>query len=210
MAGTSVYVADDHPVFREAVARALGVRPGFAVIGQTADGREALEGLRRLRPDVAVIDQRLPSLAGTDILRGAGREGLATRIVILSSDESGALVLEAVQLGAAGYLSKASTLEEICDAVAAVARGETVIAPQVQGGLAAELKGLSHPAPVVSPREAEVLRLIASGRSSPEIGRELFISASTVKTHTKSLFEKLGVSDRAAAVAEAMRRGLLE
>jgi two-component system, NarL family, nitrate/nitrite response regulator NarL len=207
----TVYVADDHPVFREAVGRAIKSRPEFALAGLAADGREALTEIRSLAPAVAIVDNGLPSLTGVDVLRAVQRDSLPTRVIILSADESGPLVYEAVQLGAAGFLSKAATLMEICDAVAAVARGGTVLAPEVQSGLVDEMRARSQAgAPLMSDRESEVLRLIAQGLSAPEIATALFISPSTVRTHVKNLFEKLGVSDRAAAVAEGMRRRLLE
>lgn len=207
----SVYVADDHPVFREAVGRAIKARPDFELAGQAADGREALTEIRELTPSVALLDNGLPSLTGVDILRAVKRDSVPTRVIILSADDSGSLVYEAVQLGAAGFLTKVATLTEICDAVAAVARGATVLAPEIQAGLVGELRAQTQTgAPLLSERESEVLRLIAQGRSAPEIGEQLFISPSTVKSHTRNLFEKLGVSDRAAAVAEGMRRGLLE
>jgi two-component system nitrate/nitrite response regulator NarL len=121
------------------------------------------------------------------------------------------VVFDAVQFGAAGFLSKTATMAAICDAIVTVARGETVLAPDVQTGLAAEMRVRSQPErPLLSEREAQVLSLIAAGNSVPEISKQLIISGSTVKTHTRHLFEKLGVSDRAAAVAEAMRKGLLE
>jgi two-component system nitrate/nitrite response regulator NarL len=207
----TVYVADDHPVFREAVGRAIKARPEFELAGQAADGRQALTEIRELAPKVALLDNLLPSLAGVDILRAVQRDSLPTHVIILSADDSGSLVYEAVQLGAAGFLSKAATLTEICDAVAAVARGGTVLAPEVQAGLVGAMRAQAQTeAPLLSAREAEILRLIADGLSAPEIGTQLFISPSTVKTHVRNLFEKLGVSDRAAAVAEGMRRGLLE
>jgi two-component system, NarL family, nitrate/nitrite response regulator NarL len=207
----TVYVADDHPVFREAVGRAIRSRPEFELAGLAGDGREALTEIRELAPSVAILDNQLPSLAGVDILRAVQRDAVPTRVIILSADDSGPLVYEAVQLGAAGFLTKVATLTEICDAVAAVARGGTVLAPEVQPGLAGELRAHSQSgSPILSERESEVLRLIADGLSAPEIGTRLFISTSTVKTHVRNLFEKLGVSDRAAAVAEGMRRGLVE
>jgi two-component system, NarL family, nitrate/nitrite response regulator NarL len=207
----TVYVADDHPVFREAVGRAIKSRPEFELAGLAADGRKALTEIRKLAPSVAILDNRLPSLAGVDILRAVQRDSMPTRVIILSADDSGSLVYEAVQLGAAGFLTKVATLTEICDAVAAVARGGTVLAPEVQPGLVGEMRARSQTgSPLLTERESEVLRLIADGLSAPEIGAALFISPSTVKTHVKKLFEKLDVSDRAAAVAEAMRRGLLE
>jgi two-component system nitrate/nitrite response regulator NarL len=207
----SVFVADDHPVFREAVGRAIKSRPEFELAGVAGDGHEALAEIRELQPAVALLDNRLPSLAGVDILRAIQRDCVATRVIILSADDSGSLVYEAVQLGAAGFLTKVATLTEICDAVAAVARGATVLAPEIQSGLVGEVRAQSETvSSPLSERESEVLRLIADGLSAPEIGTRLYISSSTVKTHIRKLFEKLGVSDRAAAVAEGMRRGLLE
>jgi two-component system nitrate/nitrite response regulator NarL len=184
----TVLVADDHPVFRE-----------------------ARRGIRESVPSVSVIDQHLPSLSGLDILRAVQRDSVPSRLIVLSGNSSGALVYEALQLGAAGFLTKVATIGEICDAIVAVARGETVVAGEVQSGLVNEMRSRSDPErPVLSEREAEVLALIADGLSVPQIADRLIISASTVKTHIRNLFQRLGVSDRAAAVAEAMRRGLLE
>lgn len=207
----TVYVADDHPVFREAVGRAIKSRPEFELVGQTGDGRDALAEIRLLAPSVAILDYQLPSLTGVEILRAVQRDSVPTRVIMLSADDSGPLVYEAVQAGAAGFLTKLATLADISDAVATVARGGTVIAPEVQSGLVGEVRAQSQPeTPLLSARESEILRLIADGLSTPQIGTRLFISSSTVKTHVRNLFEKLGVSDRAAAVAEGMRRGLLE
>jgi two-component system nitrate/nitrite response regulator NarL len=207
----TVYVADDHPVFREAVGRAVEARPDFELVGLAADGDDALSDIRRLRPSVSIIDQRLPSLRGTEILRALEQESPSTRVIILSSSDEGSLVYEAVNRGAAGFLTKAATISTICDAIVAVAGGQTVLAPEVQAGLAGALRTHSEPGrPVLSDREGEVLSLIAAGLSVPGIAEELIISKSTVKTHVKNLFEKLGVRDRAAAVAEGMRRGLVE
>jgi two-component system nitrate/nitrite response regulator NarL len=213
MAGTeptTVYIAEDHPVFREAVARALRGRSEFELVGTTSDGRVALEEIRALSPAVALLDRGLPGLDGIEIARAIVRDSLPTRIMILSADSSSGIVYDAVKLGVAGFLTKAATLDQICDTVAAVARGETVLAKEIQSGLVAELRERDRPRPLLSERESQVLALIAQGLSGPEIGEQLFISSSTVKTHVKSVLEKLGVSDRAAAVAEGMRRGLIE
>lgn len=208
---TTVYIADDHPVFQEAVARAITARSEFELIGTAGDGRTALEEIRALLPDVTILDQSLPEMDGVDVVRALDRDAVPTRIVMLSADDSSALVYEVVRLGVAGFLTKAATLTEICDTVGAVARGLTVLAPEVQTGLVSELRERQPRDPrLLTPREAEVLRLIADGLSGAEIGARLFISPSTVKTHVKNLLEKLGVNDRAAAVAEAMRRGLIE
>jgi two-component system, NarL family, nitrate/nitrite response regulator NarL len=207
---TTVYIAEDHPVFQEAVARALADRPEFELVGATSDGRAALEEIRSLVPAVALLDRGLPTLDGVEVARAIVREGLDTRVVMLSADSSSGLVYDVIKLGVAGFLTKAATLEVICDAIAAVARGETVLAQEIQSGLVSELREREqHARPLLTERECQVIALIADGRSGPEIGQRLFISSSTVKTHVKSVLEKLGVSDRAAAVAEAMRRGLI-
>jgi two-component system nitrate/nitrite response regulator NarL len=207
----TVYVADDHPLFLDAIGRAVSSRPEFKLVGSAGDGREALTAIRRLHPAISLLDQQLPSLSGTEILRALTRDGVPTRVVILSGSQSTSLAYDAVQLGAAGVLTKAATLTDVCDTIATVARGGTVLAPEVQSDLVSELRMRSEPGrTVLSEREAEVLTLIADGLSVPEIAERLMISTATVKTHVKNLFEKLGVHERAAAVAEAMRRGLVE
>jgi two-component system, NarL family, nitrate/nitrite response regulator NarL len=211
MSRVRVFVADDHPMYREGLVRAIKERPDLEFVGECADGRTALPEIRRLTPDVAVLDVRMPGLTGTEVLNAIARERIATRVVFLSAHVDSDLVYRAVALGAAAYLSKEADRAAIFDAVAAVARGQTVLSPEIQSGLAAQIQ-LRETAtrPVLSPREQEVLRLIAEGSSAPEIARQLHLSPSTVKTHLQSLYEKLGVSDRAAAVASAMRAGLLE
>jgi two-component system, NarL family, nitrate/nitrite response regulator NarL len=211
MSRVRVLVADDHPMYREGLVRAIKERPDLEFVGECADGRTALPEIRRLTPDVAVLDVRMPGLTGTEVLNAIARERIATRVVFLSAHVDSDLVYRAVALGAAAYLSKEADRAAIFDAVAAVARGQTVLSPEIQSGLAAQIQ-LRETAtrPVLSPREQEVLRLIAEGSSAPEIARQLHLSPSTVKTHLQSLYEKLGVSDRAAAVASAMRAGLLE
>jgi two-component system nitrate/nitrite response regulator NarL len=206
----TVYIAEDHPVFQEAVARAVANRPDLELVGATRDGHTALEEIRALLPAVALLDRGLPTLDGVEVVRAIMREGLATRVLMLSADSSSGLVYDVIKLGVAGFLTKAATLDEICDTIEAVAQGETVLAQEIQSGLVTELREREqHARPLLTERESQVLALIADGHSGPEIGERLFISSSTVKTHVKSVLEKLGVSDRAAAVAEAMRRGLI-
>jgi two-component system nitrate/nitrite response regulator NarL len=214
MAGSkriTVYVAEDHPVFQQAVSRAVQSRADLELVGAGADGKQALADIRSLKPAVALLDLRLPLMDGLDVLRAVQRDSLPTRVVMLSADSSSGLVYDAVKLGAAGFLTKAATLEQICDAVIAVANGETVLAPEIQAGLVNELRERDIPVrPLLSARELEILKLIAEGLSGPQIGSRLYISSSTVKTHVKSVLDKLSVNDRAAAVAEGMRRGLID
>jgi two-component system, NarL family, nitrate/nitrite response regulator NarL len=206
-----IYVADDHPLYREGVVRAIKERPDFELVGEAGDGKQALSDIERLKPDVAVLDVKMPGVDGIRVLNAVERDGIETRVVFLSAYLDSAVVYRALAAGAAGYLSKDSNRQSICDAVAAVARGDAVFAPEIQGGIAREIRMRENDGrPTLTPREREILNLTAEGCTAPEIGRRLYLSPTTVKTHLQHLYEKLGVSDRAAAVAEAMRRGLLE
>lgn len=205
-----VYLAEDHPVFRDAVAFAIRSDAGFDLVGVGDDGRTALDQIRELEPDVAIVDHGMPSLDGTGVLNAIVGDGLATRVLMLSADDAPALVYDVMRRGGAAFLTKASTLADICRAVTAVARGETVIGPDVQSGLMSELRQQTESGPTLTERELQILYLIADGQTGPEISARLFISVSTVKSHVKNILEKLGASDRAAAVAEALRRGIIE
>ena len=209
---TTVLIADDHPLFRGAIARVIESRPDFELVAETSDGREALEKIRELRPMVAVIDVRMPELDGSDVLVALREEALPTNVVFLSAFLDSKTVYDAVAAGAKAYLSKDADSEEIVEAISAAARGDTILGPEVQTGLAEQirLREESDAQPRLSDREHEVLKLIAQGLSAPEIGEQIHLSTATVKTHLQHLYEKLGVSERAAAVAEGMRRGLVE
>jgi two-component system nitrate/nitrite response regulator NarL len=207
-----VLIADDHPLFREGLARAVGQRPEFELAGEAHDGREALEQIRALAPDVAILDVRMPGLPGLEVLEALGREHLPTHVLILSAASDSAIVYAAIAAGAAGYLSKDADREAICDAISAIARGGRVLDPALQAGMFHEIhaREVDGARPVLSDREQQILRLTADGLTAPAIGKRLFLSTATVKTHLSHIYEKLGVNDRAAAVAEAMRRRLLE
>ena len=209
MARVRVYIADDHPVFREGLVRAVSARAEMELAGEAVDGRAALDAIQAEPPDVALVDLRLPVLDGIAIARAVVRDGLATRVVILSAYDDAELVWAALEAGAVGYLTKDARRDEITDGVLAAARGETVLAPSLAGALAGEVRRRAG-TPVLTSREREALAGLARGLSAPAIARELVLSPATVKTHLQHLYEKLGVSDRAAAVAEAMRRGLIE
>ena len=206
-----VLVADDHPLYREAVVRAVRARPEFELIGQAEDGREALGVIRESTPDIAVVDVEMPSLGGVDVVRAVNRDELTTRMVLLSAHLESDTVYAAVQAGVRAYISKVWPAERICDALVAVARGEIILPGEIQAGLAAAIRSNAAGARIhLTPREREVLQGLSEGKSAPQIASELHVSPATVKTHLKTLYEKLGVSDRAAAVAEAMRRELIE
>jgi two-component system nitrate/nitrite response regulator NarL len=208
----AVLVADDHPLVREGIERAVRERPELELVGAAADGREALELIRTRAPRVAVLDLRLPELDGLQVLNAVARDALPTRVLILSASSDPELVYRAVQGGAAGYFRKESDRQAILDAIAAVARGDTVIEPALQAGVFDQIRvrAALEERPILTEREREVLALMADGASGPQIADQLIIALPTVKTHQARLYEKLGVSDRAAAVAIAMRRGLIE
>jgi two-component system, NarL family, nitrate/nitrite response regulator NarL len=205
-------VADDHPVYREGIVRAIKERPELELVGEAGDGREALDQIKKLAPDVAVLDIRMPALDGTQVLAAIRRDSAQTEVLFLTAFMEPELAYRTVADGAKGYLSKSAARQEICDAIITVARGGTALAPEAQKGIAQEIQERERAGgrPELTPRESEVLQLIAAGLSAPQIGKQIHLSTTTVKTHLHTLYEKLGVSDRAAAVAEAMRRGLLE
>jgi two-component system nitrate/nitrite response regulator NarL len=193
------------------VARAISARPELELVGAARDGREALEAIGSSRPDVAIIGGTLDGLSGQEVLNAVARDGLETRVVMIAARPEPKQVYRALAQGAAGYLTMDADARELCDAITAVARGATVLSPELQTSVAGEIR-LRAPrtGPVMTKRERETLRLIAEGLSAPAIGTTLHVSTATVKTHLQHIYEKLGVSERAAAVAEAMRRGLLE
>ncbi len=207
-----VVIADDHPLFREGIERAVRERPDLELVGAAADGREALERIRDLVPQVAVLDLRLPELDGLKVLNALVRDGVPTRVLLLSATADADVVYRAVEAGAAGYFRKEADRVAILDAVLAIARGGTAIEPELQSGVFEQIRmrGMDGERPVLTAREREVLVLMAQGLTGPQIAKRLVVALPTVKTHQARLYEKLGVSERAAAVAEAMRRGLLE
>jgi two-component system, NarL family, nitrate/nitrite response regulator NarL len=207
-----VIVADDHPLFREGIERAVRERPDLELVAAAGDGREALARIRELQPDVAVLDLRLPELDGLQVLNALIRDGLPTRVLLLSAFGEAEVVYRAVQAGAAGYFRKEADRDAILNGITAVAGGRTAIEPELQGGVFDQirLRGTDGDRPILTAREREVLALMAEGLSGPQIAERMIVALPTVKTHQARLYEKLGVSDRAAAVAAAMRRGLLE
>ncbi len=206
-----VVVVDDHPFFRDGVSRGLNGSGYIRVVGEAGDGREGLEVITREQPDVALVDYQMPDMDGLALVHALTRDKVATRVLLLSAVTDSAIVFRALEEGAAGYLSKDARRSEIVDAVLRAAKGLDVVPASLAAGLAEQIRRHAHSAgPVLSDREREVLSAFARGLSIPQTAAELFLGASTIKTYTQRLYEKLGVSDRAAAVAEAMRRGLLE
>jgi two-component system nitrate/nitrite response regulator NarL len=209
---TRVLVADDHPMFRSALEEAIKGRPDLELVGTADNGRVAIEEIRRLHPDVAVIDMRMPELDGSDVLNAVMRDQLPTRMLFLSTHTDGGMVYDLLARGAAGYLDKVSSGGEVCDAISAVSHGQVVLTRGLDTDVLQQirLRGDDGDGTPLSAREGEVLKLVAGGLSAPDIATRLYIEVSTVKTHLQNIYEKLGVSERAAAVAEGMRRGLVE
>jgi DNA-binding NarL/FixJ family response regulator len=200
-----VLIVDDHPVVREGLRGILGVESGIEVVGEAGSAAEAVTAARALAPDVVLMDLRMPDGDGVQATTAVLAQVPRCRVVVLTTYENDADILRAVEAGATGYLLKDAGRGELAQAIRAAARGETVLAPSVAAKLVSRLRS-----PVgLTAREMEVLRLVGAGRTNAEIGRALFISEATVKTHLLRTFGKLGVSDRTAAVTVALERGIL-
>ncbi|MFJ3945805.1 response regulator [Streptomyces griseoaurantiacus] len=203
----SLLVVDDHPVVRDGLRGMFESAPGFTVLGEAAGGVEAVERALALDPDVVLMDLRMPGGSGVDAIRELGRRGARAKILVLTTYDTDTDTLQAIEAGATGYLLKDAPREELFTAVRAAARGRTVLSPAVATRLVSAVR--SPGGEPLSAREREVLALVARGTPNREIARALFISEATVKTHRTHLYGKLGVKDRAAAVAAAYDRGIL-
>jgi DNA-binding NarL/FixJ family response regulator len=202
-----IVLADDHPVVREGLAAMLTGQADFDVVGEAADGHTAARLVRDLQPDVLLTDLRMPGLDGVSLTAEVARTAPSVRVLVLTTYDSDADIVRAVEAGATGYLLKDTPSAQLFDAIRATARGETVLAPTVAAKLVTRLRS---PAPdALTPREVEVLEQVALGHTNAEIGRALFIGEATVKTHLLRVFAKLGVDDRTAAVTVAMQRGII-
>lgn len=210
MRAVRVVLADDHPLFLEGVSVILAAHGGIEVVAEAADGNEALAAVAEHEPDVLLLDVRMPGLDGFAVLRALRERALATRVLLLTGHIDPEQAHLAVSEGVHGIIVKDAGATAVRDAVLAVARGETVFGPQVQAALAAALRSRrdDRDSPL-SRREQEVIQCAAEGLSASETGDRMHLGTTTVKSHLQSVYVKLGVNDRAAAVAEAMRRGLV-
>ena len=205
---TKVLLVDDHPVVREGLRGMIDAEADLVVVGEAGSGAEAVVMAESLRPDVILMDLRMPDVDGVTATERILAALPGTRIVVVTTYESDTDILRAVEAGAAGYLLKDATRSELAEAVRDAARGKTVLAPTVADRL---VRFVRQPvSAALSVREVEVLGLVATGMTNAEIGRALHISEATVKTHLLRTFTKLGVSDRTAAVTTAMSMGLLD
>lgn len=210
-AGTiSLLIVDDHPVVRDGLRGMFDSADGFTVLGEAANGVEAVARTAALDPDVVLMDLRMPGGGGVEAIKELARRGARARVLVLTTYDTDSDTLPAIEAGATGYLLKDAPREELFTAVRAAAEGRTVLSPAVASRLVTAVR---TPAPAVdetlSAREREVLLLVSKGTSNKEIARHLFISEATVKTHLTHIYAKLGVKDRAAAVAVAYDRKIL-
>jgi DNA-binding NarL/FixJ family response regulator len=200
-------IVDDHPVVRDGLRGMFTGDPDFTVLGEAGNGVEALAVAAAVHPDVILMDLRMPELNGVGAITALRERGVPARILVLTTYDTDSDVLPAIRAGATGYLLKDTPRDELLRAVRAAARGESVLAPSVATRLMGQLR--SPAKEPLSQRELEVVGLVAGGRTNREAARELFISEATVKTHLLHIYAKLGVRDRAAAVAAAFEQGLL-
>lgn len=202
-----IIVADDHQIVRGGIVALLESTTDLEVVGQAANGIEAVRLAAELEPDLVLMDLRMPAMDGDEATSRILAAQPTVRVLILTTYESDDGILSAIEAGASGYLLKAAPQEEILAGIRAVMRGEVALAPSAATAL---VKGMRQPSgPALSPRETEVLRLVAQGNSNPQIAAALFVGEATVKTHLVHVFEKLGVGDRTRAVTRAMELGLL-
>ncbi len=208
MTPLTLLVVDDHPVVRDGIVGMVGSADDITVIGEASDGAEAVALTQVHAPDVVLMDLRMPRMDGVAALREFSRLGIASRVVVLTTFDADADVLPAIAAGATGYLLKDASRDELLHAIRAAAAGRTVLAPEVASRLVDRVR--TPEAALLTPRELEILGLIADGATNRAAGDRLHLSEATVKTHLLSIYGKLGVGDRAAAVAEGFRRGLLD
>ncbi|WP_053615121.1 response regulator transcription factor [Nocardiopsis sp. NRRL B-16309] len=202
-----VLIADDHPVVRDGLRGTFTAETDIEVVGEAANGQEVLDRVERLGVDVVLMDLRMPGMSGVAATAALARRAPGVRVLVLTTFDSESDVLPAIEAGATGYLLKDALPDELLRGVRAVHRGESVLAPAAARLLMGQVRAPARRA--LSDRELEVLRLVAEGASNRTAAARLFISEASIKTHLQHVYDKLGVRDRAAAVGEAYRRGLI-
>ncbi|WP_228979420.1 response regulator transcription factor [Streptomyces sp. DH12] len=210
MTEITLLLVDDHPVVRDGLRGMFAADPGFTVLGEASGGVEAVDLALRLDPDVVLMDLRMPQGGGVDAIAELARRGARCRVLVLTTYDTETDTLPAIEAGATGYLLKDAPRDELFAAVRAAAAGRTVLSPAVASRLVSAVRAPAAPADgVLSAREREILALVARGASNRAVAAELFISETTVKTHLTHIYDKLGVRDRAAAVATGYDQGIL-
>jgi DNA-binding NarL/FixJ family response regulator len=200
-------VADDHPVVRDGLRAMLATQPDMELVGEAATGTEAVERARALHPDVVLMDLQMPGLDGPAAIAALRQQAPHVRVLVLTTYGTDADITRAVDAGATGYLLKDAPREQLFGAIRAAAKGESVLSPSVATRVLGRMRAPAEEA--LSPRELEILQAVARGLSNKDIGRRLYVSEATVKTHLLRIFGKLGVDDRTAAVTVALERGII-
>lgn len=207
MSRVSILIVDDHPVVRTGLRGMLAERDDFEVVGEAGTGQEAVRLTSALKPDVILMDLRMPEMSGVEAIAQIKKLKISSHILVLTTYDHDSDILSAIEAGATGYLLKDTPREELFRAIVATSKGESVLAPVVASRLMGRMRAPAQES--LSAREIEVLKLVAGGASNKEIGRQLHISEATVKYHLIHIFGKLGVDDRTAAVTKALERGIL-
>lgn len=210
MSSIRVVIADDHLIVRSGLHAMLSNQPDIEVVGEATTGREAVALAAQLSPDVVLMDLHMTDLDGAEAIAQMRTQHLQTPVLVLTAYESNADILRAIEAGATGYLLKDVQRDELFNAIRSVAQGKAILAPTVVNRLLLLHQKRSPVQEALSPRELEILALVARGASNKEIARSLHLSEATVKSHLLHLFAKLGVSDRTAAVTVALEQGLLQ
>jgi DNA-binding NarL/FixJ family response regulator len=202
--GIRIMLVDDHPAFRKGMAALIESEPDLIVVAQTGDGREALQIYRETKPDVVLMDLRLPGMGGVEAIMAIRKESPDARVIVLTTFDTDEDIYRAIQSGAKSFLLKDTPDDELSATIRAVHAGQQVLPPKVADRLAVRQRRAD-----MSEREMEVLQLLIKGRSNKEISSSLFVSEDTVKAHLKHLFSKLGVHDRTEAAISAIRHGIV-
>ena len=212
MSTIRVMIVDDHTVVRDGVATMLGRQDDIAVVGEAANGREAIDIAKSLNPDVILMDLRMPEMDGVEAMHHIRKDNQEVKFIVLTTFDTDEYIFHAIEVGAKGFLLKDASREELFEAVRAVHRGESLVQPGVAARLLDRFAEMSRPTPadpLLSTRELEVVQLMSTGAANKEIAVSLSISESTVKTHVANIFQKLDVNDRTGAVTTAVQKGII-
>ncbi len=212
MSTIRVMIVDDHTVVRDGVATMLGRQPDISVVGEAANGQEAVDIAKSLSPDVILMDLRMPEMDGVEAMHHIREDNQEVKFIVLTTFDTDEYIFHAIEVGAKGFLLKDASREELFEAVRAVHRGESLVQPGVAARLLDRFAEMSRPTPtdsLLSTRELEVVQLMSTGAANKEIAGSLSISESTVKTHVANIFQKLDVNDRTGAVTTAVQKGII-
>lgn len=213
-APTRILIVDDHTMVRDGLSSMLQRQPDFEVVGEASNGKEGVEQAERLRPDLILMDLRMPEMDGVEAMRKIRIHQPEVDFLVLTTFDTDEYIFDAVEVGAKGFLLKDTSRDELFNAVRTISNGNSYFQPDIASRLADQFavlrKGGGHVTDALSEREREVLNLIAQGKSNKEVASELSLSESTVKSHVSNIFSKLGVNDRTGAVTTAIQKGIIK